>query len=81
MLHRYAATSHLQATTMGALIRRRPRTIAAAGLLIVLVPLLGGGELSLISTAPPLTPAISPAVIVRGDSIQVAIAPRPIPSA
>ena len=76
MLHQFTAVSHLQATTTGALIRRRPRTIAAVGLSMVLVALLRG-QLSLISTAPPLTPLIAPVVGVRGGSIPAELVPGP----
>ncbi|HEX2756220.1 MAG TPA: hypothetical protein VHM48_12185 [Candidatus Limnocylindrales bacterium] len=52
-------------TALRVALRRRPRTVFAAGLLIVIVALVGSGGLALISTAPPPTASTAPAFTVR----------------
>ena len=68
-MRRLANATHRRAVIARAVIRRRPRTAAAAGVLVALVALTGAGGLVLISTAPPATsvaPNSAPAFTVRG---------------
>jgi cell division protease FtsH len=68
-IRRLANATRRRAVTARAVIRRRPRTAVAAGLLVALVALTGAGGLVLISTAPPATtvaPNAGPAFTVRG---------------
>src|SRR5258706_3446032 len=69
MFRRLASTARSRAAVTRAAIRRRPRSFAAAGLLVALVALVGGSGVVLVGTAPPATTGTTitaPVFTIRG---------------
>ncbi|HEY3163967.1 MAG TPA: AAA family ATPase [Candidatus Limnocylindrales bacterium] len=66
VISRLATAARRRMSSARAAVRRRPRSLAAAGLLVILVALLGVGQLALVSTTPPTTTvAQGPAFTIR----------------